>query len=343
MRSQKNSVGTSLWTAAVCLTAVGCASPGPPKPPSLGLPATVHRISAAREGDVVRIEFTASTRTTDGVTLRDKPLTAKICREVEHGGCTALPLLTMTTHPDDTVVMRDALPMTLASGTNRLLGYRVELLNERGRGAGNSDAAFTVAGNAPLPVAGFVVAGSRLGVLLRWQQVSGRGSIVLERRAGEKAKPVILKPENGGDPGRLLDANALEGVAYTYVVHREESVKLGARELPMRSVDSQPVTFTLRDVYPPLAPTELAEAGFRTDDGGWAVDLVWQPVEDAGLAGYNVYRQAPGGVSTKLNAAPVETPAFHDATAKEGVAYTWRVTAVDKRGNESPAATVRSE
>ncbi|MDE1163760.1 MAG: hypothetical protein PW792_17685 [Acidobacteriaceae bacterium] len=326
--------------AAAGLAAIGCASPGPPKAPSLKLPATAHKLSATREGDVVKLQFTVSERTTDGVTIKDKSLKAKVCREVEHGGCMALPALTSEVAPGTVAVVHDALPVTLATGPNRLLGYRVELLNGRGKGAGESDAAFVAGGIGSAQVAGFAVQGSRLGALLRWQKVAQGGAVVVERKAVGAKEPVVLKPENGGDPGVLLDTGAVEGVAYEYVAHREKEAEIGARKLAMRSMDSAAVPFTLRDVYPPLAPTDATAAGFRTDDGGWAVDLVWEPVEDNGLAGYNVYRQEPGGVSAKLNAAPVTMPAFHDATAKDGVAYVWRVTAVDKHGNESAAAVV---
>jgi hypothetical protein len=59
----------------------------------------------------------------------------------------------------------------------------------------------------------------------------------------------------------------------------------------------------------------------------------------AGLAGYNVYRSGPAG-RKKLNTTPVQVPAFNDATAHPTERYSYSVTAVDGKGNESPAATV---
>jgi hypothetical protein len=134
-------------------------------------------------------------------------------------------------------------------------------------------------------------------------------------------------------------------MAYRYAAVRERVAQIGARSLPYRSATSAPVEFVLRLIYPPLPPTGLTAAGFVSTSGSYAVDLVWQPVNDsgllAGLAGYNVYREAvdTAGGATKLNEAPVALPGFHDATASAGTRYRYRVTAVDKKGNESSATT----
>ena len=131
---------------------------------------------------------------------------------------------------------------------------------------------------------------------------------------------------------------------------RERTVQLGGRTLKLRSEMSAPVEFTLREVYAPAAPTAANVAGYFTGTAPlYAVDLIWQPVNDTALAGYNVYRQhvdANGttlGARNKLNAAIVPMPAFHDATAKPTERYRYDVTAVDAKGNESAATTVIAE
>jgi fibronectin type 3 domain-containing protein len=76
------------------------------------------------------------------------------------------------------------------------------------------------------------------------------------------------------------------------------------------------------------------------------VDLVWQPVEDGDLAGYNVYRQLlgadskPTGALERLNASPVQQSSFHDASAVAAGRYRYSVTAVDTEGNESGAVSM---
>ncbi|WP_263369552.1 fibronectin type III domain-containing protein [Granulicella cerasi] len=310
-----------------------------PKPPSLHLPAFARKLSAERVGDRVTVRFTVSTRTTDGVLLRDRDaLRAQLCREVEHGPCLALIALTLPVAPGSVHEITDALPLQFSAGAPKLLGYRIELLNARGRSAGASDPVFVAGGNAPPVMATLRAQGSRLGVVLQWQPVPDAGDVTVERTAAGATKPVLLKPEGGGDPGRMVDTSAKEDVPYRYSAHREKSVSLGNRSLKLLGEDAA-VSYTLHDVYPPPAPQGLTTAGFRAENGTWAVDLIWDPVEDADLAGYNVYRVDSAGARLRLNDKPIATPAFHDATAKEGVAYTWRVTAVDRHGNESAAAT----
>jgi hypothetical protein len=59
------------------------------------------------------------------------------------------------------------------------------------------------------------------------------------------------------------------------------------------------------------------------------------------LAGYNLYRQEfTATTRTRLNSSPIPQPAFHDATANPAASYRYSVTAVDTKGNESPALTV---
>src|SRR6201982_3873309 len=70
-----------LLAPATTLTAfvAGCASPGPPRPPSLNLPEVVKDLTAERVGDVVRLHWTTPDRTTDRLDLQGA-MTAEICR-----------------------------------------------------------------------------------------------------------------------------------------------------------------------------------------------------------------------------------------------------------------------
>jgi hypothetical protein len=68
--------------------------------------------------------------------------------------------------------------------------------------------------------------------------------------------------------------------------------------------------------------------------------LVWEPVQEPGLKGYVVSRQADGGEVEKLTPEPVTLPAFHDASAKQGVGYRYSVRAVSAKGVEGAAAMV---
>src|ERR1700733_3450727 len=73
--------GLRLAAMAAAVAAIGCASPGPPKPPTLNLPALATDIQAQRQGGHVLVHWTTSNKTTDDLPLNG-PITAELCREV---------------------------------------------------------------------------------------------------------------------------------------------------------------------------------------------------------------------------------------------------------------------
>src|SRR5260370_35198901 len=58
--------------------AIGCASPGNPRPPTLNLAEVVTDLTAQRIGNQVQLHWTTPSRTTDGRNLKG-PLTAEFC------------------------------------------------------------------------------------------------------------------------------------------------------------------------------------------------------------------------------------------------------------------------
>jgi fibronectin type 3 domain-containing protein len=64
------------------------------------------------------------------------------------------------------------------------------------------------------------------------------------------------------------------------------------------------------------------------------VDLIWAPVTDTDLDGYNIYRHEEGGTAVKVNPGPVRTPAFRDTQVVPGKKYFYSVSAVDQRWGE---------
>ena len=368
VRALLMAIGTTL--------AIGCASPGPPRPPSLRLPQPVRDLTALRKGDTVELSFTVPSLSTDKLPLRGGSVRGVLCRELEHQGCVAVAGLApsiLTPSGEHTVVIwLDALPLALRSGPPRLMSYRVEFFSDAGRSAGKSEAAYTIAGLAPPAVTRLHAEGSRLGVVLRWTPESATEGQVLLQREDLAPKPSAKKPKPAAKPaaaprsaklaepnvvwlktnaldGRTLDAAAEPGTPYRYHAVRQRVAQIGGRSLTYRSAESDAVDITLQEIYPPLAPFDLTAAGFSSATASFAVDLIWQPSDDkgllAGIAGYNVYRETlnDAGHATdrgpRLNSSPVPLPSFHDTTAQPGRSYRYSVTAVDNRGNESEAAT----
>jgi fibronectin type 3 domain-containing protein len=77
------------------------------------------------------------------------------------------------------------------------------------------------------------------------------------------------------------------------------------------------------------------------------IDLIWAPVTNADLAGYNVYRSEAHGVAVgqmvKLNSDLVKSPSYRDGAVVSGRTYDYSVSAVDVRGNESQRSERTSE
>jgi fibronectin type 3 domain-containing protein len=76
-----------------------------------------------------------------------------------------------------------------------------------------------------------------------------------------------------------------------------------------------------------------------------AVQLVWDAVEAADLAGYKIYRTEGSGIEKLVAVAtipmtpePITATTFRDTTIHVGISYYYEVTSIDKSGNESKRA-----
>jgi len=207
----------------------GCASPGPPLPPSLKLPEVVTDLSASRTGNAVTLRWTTPSRTTDKLLIAG-PIMAEICRETlaappapaaapangakaaAAGPCAPV-VLHLTVAPGESEAV-DTLPAALASGAPQVLAYRIQLRNGAGRTAGASGAAFAASGAAPKEVAGLQAQPSKAGAVLEWQPdlaVSGSvdGSpeaIELDRTTLDAPAAVHTAAPSGGLAGLTTPA-----------------------------------------------------------------------------------------------------------------------------------------
>lgn len=358
--------------------AIGCASPGPPMPPSLHLPEVVSNLAAQRVGDTVVLRWTTPSHTTDGLDIKGA-VTAEICRELytlgrrlnQHSDCT--PVKRVSVHPGATEAT-DTLPGALMSGPPVLLAYRVQLYNDGGRTAGPSGAAYAAAGAAPPPVEGLNARATRSGIVLEWVPASAASPVDLERtlvsapapKKIEKPAPaaphekVAERPKVKGAPSLGLAPSAAAELRLQAVNHGSDAggtLDRSARKGETYRYTAQRVVgvavaghrLELRSaVSAPVTVTFLdifppaTPARLAAIPGNHSIDLSWEPVLDDDLAGYLVYRQeGSAGAFVRINTKPVVGPGYSDQTAIAGHKYTYRVTAVDATGNESaPSASV---
>ena len=348
---------------------ISCASPGPPRPPSLHLPDVPTDLTAQRVGSSVLLQWTTPSRTTDGFTA-PSPLTAEICREPNpstaptkqtstNSACPVVLRFAVTPGPSTTA---DPLPAPFTADPATLLAYRIRILNPEGRSAGLSKPALAAAGTAPSSVTGLHSTATRNGILLEWQPIAAPSFVELDRALVSPSKPDSKKSSSPlsspsepteihlrtsdvphpTDPGGTLDRTALRARTYTYRATRLRTVTFNGHLYELRSDPSSPITVNLSDTFPPTVPTGLTAVP-SNNGAAPTIDLSWEPNTDPDLAGYHVYRRTATGAFQRLTQQPVLGPAFSDTAVTLGTTYTYRVTAVDNTGNESPASTEVTE
>jgi fibronectin type 3 domain-containing protein len=126
---------------------------------------------------------------------------------------------------------------------------------------------------------------------------------------------------------------------HTYVYTVRSVIQVEGVE--MESSDSQPVTVTPRDTFPPAAPQSLVAALLPGPAPGTVlVDLSWSINVETDLGGYRVYRSEQEGTKGELITPDLlPTPALRDTSVQPGRRYWYTVTAVDRAGNESSPST----
>ena len=115
-----------------------------------------------------------------------------------------------------------------------------------------------------------------------------------------------------------------------------------ANEATAEGDDSPEIKVVAHDVFPPAVPAGL-QAVFSGEGQKPFVDLIWAPVTNADLAGYNVYRSEAGGAAAKLNSELVKSPSYRDGAVAPGKTYVYSVSALDVRDNESAKSEQASE
>lgn len=124
------------------------------------------------------------------------------------------------------------------------------------------------------------------------------------------------------------DTTAPPGSTACYVVRAAASI-----DPLVESAASNEACVEVRDIVAPGAPTGTAVLPRER-----GLEVIWTPSPESDLAGYRVYREAPGEPRSRLAEVEAARAAWLDTTARPGIVYRYDVTAVDLAGNESPRA-----
>lgn len=336
--------------ALLCLSLLSaCGSPGVPLPPSLELARPVTDLRASRKGNIVALTWTAPTRTTDGHNIHHAGPT-EICRAAETMKQCATPIAKLT--PPKNINGAQAPFQTytdtlsnFSSSANANLVYAVQVRNSYGKTAGLSNEVEVPAVPTLPPPENLQAQLAADGVHLTWSSAVSVPDIpglrfvyrVYRHETNSKAQTVAGEaPVQAATAPAFLDSTIEWEKTYEYHVTVVTVIpQAQASEQQVEGDDGPELAVVAHDVFPPATPTGL-QAVFSGPGQKPFIDLVWAPDTDADLAGYNVYRSEAGVEPRKLNAGAVKSPAFRDDTVLAGHEYTYSVSALDVRGNESP-------
>lgn len=351
----------------------GCAAPGVPVTRQPAVPRAITDLSAKQSGDSIVLTFTLPKETIQGKAL-SKPPAIEIYRAfgsaqaVSSGGTSGQPQLVTTIpsqiveqyHEDGRIRFSDVLtPTDFAAhvGSAALYAVRTRLGKHD---SGNSNIVRVLILPAPERIEdlraqitqttmelswtmpAILPTGSAPPASLRYRiyraEVSDSNPAAAASSNMHHESPQFVLLGESGTPS-YGDTSFTFGHTYSYSVRSVAAYKSGSVE----SEESNVLNVTPRDTFAPATPENIAATA--TPSNGSApphVDLSWAIHSESDLLGYNVYRSdtesSPG---TRVNAAPLVTPVFRDDTVVPGAQYFYRVTAVDRAGNESaPSAPV---
>jgi hypothetical protein len=347
-----------------------CGTPGAPMPPSLELPKPVTDLRALRKGDKVYLAWTVPIQTTDRQTVRH-PGPTRICRSLEPvmsqcGTPVGEVPASQTPRPKSTSAQPTKTAGTTQASYTDILPqesqgkspaaqatYAVSVLNENGRSAGLSNQVKVPLAPAAPPPNGFRAEVAADGVRISWTcpATFSKPFDGAQYRVRIYRRPLDSQTDSKVGEADLLNCQGPQVLDQTFewekvYYYRATVVTVISEhekpEIEVEGDDTLPVKVFVHDVFPPAVPSGLQAVASGVGQAPF-VDLVWAPVTDADLAGYNIYRHQQGGQPVKLNSELVETPAFRDSDVASGTKYFYSVSAVDLRGNESAHSEEASE
>ena len=355
----------AFWVSACALLA-GCAVPGEPTARHPLVPVAVADLAGRQSGSDVVLTFSLPTQSTDRKALAE-PLAFEIYRAALPPGATAdrktawrlvysIPSERVDSYvKDDHFEFHDPLtPDDLGGGDGSSLAYMVRTRAAKARASDDSNIIAARIYPPPAAPGGLRISVTEPAIVVSWAespQPSGASSVGYrvyraETEANQEPAPQDIALAKLKSPMALVgpssstnfsDSNFEFGKTYVYTVR--SVAQFGADSV--ESGDSAQAIVTPRDTFPPAAPHGLEAAIMpATPQAAAYVELSWAIGSEGDLAGYYVYRSdsedTPG---ERITSEMLPSPAFRDISIVSGKGYFYRVSAVDRTGNESPKSS----
>src|SRR5882672_1430155 len=278
--------GYRLLVLGTLIGATGCASIGPPLPPSLELPRAPSDLRGVRKGDKVTLTWTVPALTTDRQSVRYLGKT-RTCRGVN-----------VTLHQCETAVgeaappvgfpprkasgqklaatFTDTLPSTIQQANpTGFATYAVEVLNTAGRSAGISNQVRVPLVPTIPPFGGFSAQAEAAGVLISWQcppmskstpeikyllRIYRRpeSNLAATKIAEIDATGCAQRPEGRGPQNSFLDQTFEWEHTYIYRGTVVSTVEVPGRPaIEVEGDDTPEVKVFAHDIFPPAVPSGL--------------------------------------------------------------------------------------
>jgi hypothetical protein len=352
---------------SIFLLSAGCGAPGEPVPPSPPVPTAIKDLTAHQAGDGVQLSFTLPSNSISGQKLAAPPAVEILRGSVKSDGSadtksfrevyTIPGALVDNYRGDGRVVFTDPIAAEeTKSHPGGAVAYAVRTRASQKRASADSNVVSLRVFPVPAPIATVEARVTESAIELTWpvpaataagEPVTAISSYKIYRSESHpadagvppqdllqgklEAHPALLA---SSESNSFRDASMVFDHTYAYLVR--SVIQVEGNEL--ESSDSQPVTVTPRDTFPPAAPQGLVAAVLPGATSGTVlVDLSWSINLETDLAGYHIYRSEQEGTRGQLVTPDLLlTPAVRDTSVEPGHRYWYTVTAVDRAGNESP-------
>jgi len=358
---------------SIFFLASGCGAPGEPTPPSPPIPAAVTDLSARQLGDGVQLTFTLPTNAVSGARLTAPPAVEVLRGSLNPDGSPDAksfrvvytipgaivdnyrlsgqvrfsdPLTAEETkaHPGETLayIIRTRVSRKRASDDSNVVSVRVFPVPERivSLNAAVTESAIELTWPAPTHTSAGDPVPAALTYRIYRSEINPTAPAAPSPQAPSRGKrEVDAAPLATSDNNSYRDTSFSFDHTYVYIVR---SV-VQAESVSIESADSESLTLTPRDTFPPAAPQGVIAAVLPgSSPNSFLVDLSWSINLETDLAGYHVYKSEQEGTVGKLVTPDLlPTPAVRDTSVEPGHSYWYTVTAVDRAGNESaPSAAV---
>jgi hypothetical protein len=346
----------------------GCGAPGDPVSPSPPIPAAITDLSAHQAGDGVQLTLTMPTKTIRGERLAEAPAIEVLRGAMKADGSpdprtfrvvdTIPGALAGKFQVDDHIqLVSPVAAEDTRAHPGATIVYRVRSRATKKRTSADSNAVSVRLFPVPERITAVQCKVTETAIDLSWPGVgrsSGGDPITLSQyhvyrgeldsRAHDPATKDVLHEKwiaplallAPSDHPEYRDTQFDFGKTYVYVVRGVTTVEGNALE----SSDSDSLVITPVDTFPPAAPQGVVAAILGNPSGestpSVEVDLSWSINAESDLAGYRVYRGEREDEKGQLVTPELLlSPAYRDTSVAPSHQYWYRVTAVDRSGNES--------